>query len=377
MTDDGIGIPAEKVGTIFEAFQQADGSTTRRYGGTGLGLSICRKLVELMGGRIWVESQLGQGSRFVFTVRAGSVEPTPVPETIAVMREATRGIVIMPDQEQRNCLTEMLGNWHIEAASIDTPSAAIEVMRWSQKVGRGFSFALMDATAAAEQNGRFIDQIQAIPDLANIPLVFIDRSETHEGVEPYQLNPGGLQPTLHWPVSQSTLLQVITGFQAEHTETAKSLQALAARVDPRHSEQETERWRSLRRMLVAEDNAANRELILALLETKVGSERIRMANDGREALQAASEEQFDLILMDIQMPELGGIEVAKKIREMEAKQGGHTPIIALTANAMKGDREAYLAAGMDGYVSKPIDRERMFLEIQRVMKMPVKLAIGV
>lgn len=128
-------------------------------------------------------------------------------------------------------------------------------------------------------------------------------------------------------------------------------------------------WAQMGRILVAEDHEANQELILALLETRIDAGSIRVAGDGRQALQAATDEQFDLILMDIQMPHLSGTEVATALRKIETRRGGHTPIIALTANAMKGDRETYLRSGMDGYVSKPIDRDTMFLEIERVMQL--------
>jgi signal transduction histidine kinase/CheY-like chemotaxis protein len=373
VADHGIGIPADKLGKVFEAFTQADGSTTRRYGGTGLGLSISRRLVEMMGGRIHVESEAGRGSKFIFTVRAGVALRTPAPETIAPVRERARGIVIMPDQEQRDCLSEMLANWHIEAASIDNPAAAVEVMKWSCRVGRPFSFALIDTVAAAEQNGRFIHDIQTHPDLARLPMVLIDRSGAIDGPEQGKTEPSGVQATIAWPVSQSVLLQLITSFDAPLDGTAQSVRALSEALHPQSLKGDAAVWVNMRRILVAEDNATNQKLILALLETRIPAASVRIANDGREALQAATEEQFDLILMDIQMPNMGGIETAAALRRMEAERGVHTPIVALTANVMKGDREAYLRSGMDGYVSKPIDRDRLFLEIERVMKLPVSI----
>jgi signal transduction histidine kinase len=174
ITDSGIGIHEDKLGAIFEAFTQADGSTTRRYGGTGLGLSISRKLVEMMGGRIWVESEVGRGSQFAFTVAAGIARRIPASETAASAIETTRGMVVMPKREQRDFLAEMLSNWHIEAASLDNPTAALEVMKWSCRVGRPFAFALIDRAAAEAQDGRFLREIGAQPELAMVRVVVID-----------------------------------------------------------------------------------------------------------------------------------------------------------------------------------------------------------
>jgi signal transduction histidine kinase/CheY-like chemotaxis protein len=361
--DSGIGIPADKLSTIFEAFRQADGSTTRRYGGTGLGLSISRKLVELMGGTIQVESEPGRGSKFTFTVHAGLDKRTPATEPVAPGPEKVRGMIIMPTQEQRDGLAEMLGNWCIEAASIDSPAAAVEVMRWSNRVGRPFAFALIDSNSAAEQDGRFVRDMAADPGLAGIPLVMIGSGDT--AFDPAR-NEGGttaFKAIVASPVSQSDLLQAISGFHA----STKNISPASPDSKSIGASSRVVAWAGIQRVLVAEDNPANQELVLALLETRIPVGSVRMAADGHEALNAVKEEQFDLILMDIQMPHLGGLEATAAIREFEANRGGHTPIVALTANAMKGDRETYLRGGMDGYVSKPIDSRIMFLEIERVM----------
>jgi len=368
VTDNGIGIPANKLASIFEAFSQVDGSTTRRYGGTGLGLSISRRLVEMMGGQIGVESEAGRGSKFTFTIRAALNKPVPAPQTDTLTEERARGMIVMPEPEERSFLVEMLGHWHIEAASIDSPSAALEVMKWSCKVGRPFAFVLIDAAAAAEQNRRFVRELRTHPDMAATPVILI----AHPG------SPAGdadVQGVVEWPVSQSTLLQMISTFhkQTLHRQiqdTPQSIRALSASLRTGSGESDTGVWPGIRRVLLAEDIAANQELILAFLENKLPAGSIRIANDGCEALQAATEERFDLILMDIQMPNMGGLEAVGEIRRLEATRGGHTPIIALTANAMKGDREVYLDSGMDGYVSKPIDRDAMYLEMERVMKLP-------
>ena len=376
--DTGIGIPADKLGTIFEAFIQADGSTTRRYGGSGLGLTISRRLTEMMGGQIRVESEVGKGSNFVFTIRAGLAQTDSLPQFAVARMERARGIVVMPEQAQRDHLSEMLERWHFEAASIDSPAAALNVMKWSCKVKRPFSFALIDAAAASAQDWRFLHEIESNPDLAGIPVVLIDCRglpgvPTLAGIEE-----SSVRASFAWPVSESDLLCAIAGLQPS-ANTAASLHALSGAlghsVSTAGTENDSPPWANLRRILVAEDNAANQELVLALLEAKVPAASVQIANDGGEALKVATEEQFDLILMDIQMPLLNGVEVVNALRASEAGHDRRTPVIAVTAHAMKGDREMYLQAGMDGYVSKPINPDAMFLEIERVMK-PLKPGIS-
>jgi signal transduction histidine kinase/DNA-binding response OmpR family regulator len=364
ITDTGIGIAPDKLASIFEAFTQADGSTTRRYGGTGLGLTICRQLVAMMGGQIGVESELGKGSTFKFTIRAGVAKADPVAQPSERPANRTRAIVIMPQQEQRDILYQMLSNWHIDAASVDSPAAALEVLKWSSRVGRPFSFALIDA-GDVEPDGGLLKQIRANPDLASLSIVLLDTEKSAARIEH-----AGADARLAWPVSQSDLLQVITGFQLAE-DASQSLHALSSAVTNGTSGP----WAGLRRVLVAEDNPMNEELVLTLLETRISAASIQVAHDGQEALEAALEAAretsapapLDLILMDIQMPRMNGVEVTKAIRASEANSGRHVRIIALTAHAMEGDREIYIHSGMDGYVSKPLDKEALFREIERVM----------
>jgi signal transduction histidine kinase/DNA-binding response OmpR family regulator len=368
VTDTGIGIAPDKLGSIFKAFTQADGSTTRRYGGTGLGLTICRQLATMMGGQIRVESEPGKGSKFIFTIRAGVAKADPVPESREPAAVRTRAIIVMPQQDQRDILSEMLSNWHIDAASVDSPAAAMEVLKWSSKVARPFSFALIDA-GSVEPDGGLLKQIRADPELASLSIILLDTEKSAVRTEL-----AGVDARLAWPVSQSDLLQVITGFQLAEDAAAHSLHTLssvvandASKLDPNGISRP---WAGLRRVLVSEDNAMNEELVLALLATRISSASIQVAHDGKQALAAAISDPFDLILMDIQMPGMNGVEVTKAIRANEANRGRHTRIIAVTAHAMKGDRESYFNSGMDGYVSKPIDKDAMFREIERVMQLP-------
>jgi two-component system, sensor histidine kinase and response regulator len=259
----------------------------------------------------------------------------------------------------------MLGQWHIEAASIDTPAAAAEVMRWACRVGRPFSFGLIDSAAAAENDGRLLDEIANDSALAAIPLVLIGDIEPDlaAGIRTKRLN---LCETLGRPVSQSSLLQAITGV-ASQAGTAGSLAALSGRLSAGSPETAGEICSSVRRILVAEDNPANQELIRAMLESLLHSATVLIVNDAQEALDALAEQRFDLFLTDIQMPRMSGVEASAELRRRESGSADHTPVIAVTAHAMKGDREIYLASGMDGYVSKPIDRNALFREIERVM----------
>lgn len=318
----------------------------------------------MMGGQIRVESATGCGSTFTFTIRAGLARQTSVTQTAACNDDRERGMVIMPSQEERNYLIDVLSQWHIESASVDSPGAGIEVMKWSCKVGRPFSFALVDAGGAWQEDGRFLREMQAHPGLAGLPVVLIVRDREQLGKD--QKGSAKICAVAEWPISQSTLLQIITGLRSPESAHA-SLVALTEEIDSAGNGEDAAIWSRVERILVAEDNPANQELMLALLETKVPAGTILFAGNGAEAVKAAADECFDMVLMDIQMPVLGGVEAAAQLRRIDGMRGRHTPIIAVTAHAMKGDRESYLAAGMDGYVSKPIDREMLFHEIRRVL----------
>ena len=339
--DTGIGIPSDKVGSVFEAFVQADGSTTRKYGGTGLGLSISRRLVEMMGGRVWVESELGKGSTFHFTARFG-LRPAG-PDDAGATPAALEGLsALIVDDNATNCriLVDVLRNWHLLPTAVRDGAAALAAMKAAAAAGEPFSLVLLDAMMPEMDGFALAEEIARHPELAGAALMMLSSGDRRGDAE--RCRALGLVRYLLKPVKQSDLLDALV--------QALAVPGIAAPARPRR-EAVGPAVRPMR-VLLAEDNLVNQRLALRLLE-KLGH-TVAVAPNGQEALEAAAREAFDLILMDVQMPVVDGIEATGRIRRAEAATGRHVPIIALTAHAMKGDRERCLAAGMDGYLSKPI-----------------------
>jgi signal transduction histidine kinase/CheY-like chemotaxis protein/HPt (histidine-containing phosphotransfer) domain-containing protein len=345
--DTGIGIPEEKQSMIFEAFSQADGSTTRKYGGTGLGLSISMQLVRMMGGKIWVESTPGQGSTFHFTTcfaRSKALMPKVRPHLADL--ENLRVLVVDDNATNRRILEEILQSWHMQPTVTDDAAAAMVALKKAHAEGRPFTLGLLDCMMPDTDGFGLTKQIQNDPDLAQTVLIMV--SSAGQGGFATRCREMGLAGYLSKPLKQSELFDAIV--------TALSKKP-SCQVEPPSPKPQSKSRRKLQ-ILLAEDNPVNQRLAVKLLEKQ--GHRVVVTANGKEALAALEREKFDLILMDVQMPEMGGFEASGRIREREKTTGGHIPIIAMTAHALKGDRERCLEAGMDAYVAKPVESRLLF-----------------
>jgi len=365
--DTGIGIPEEKRGLIFRAFEQVDGSATRRYGGTGLGLAICAQLSQMMGGRIWVESQLGEGSTFRFTGRFALVAKPPQahPHLGSVHLDEMPVLVVDDNATNRRVLEQMLGNWRMTPQLAEGGQAALKELRHAMAHHQPFPLVLLDVHMPEMDGFEVAARIKRDPRLAEATIMMISSAQRQGDVA--RCREIGIAQYLTKPIKQSSLLNAILAALDAGSAEPTAEDSAAAR--------EAQLAPALR-ILLAEDNKVNQRLTVRILE-KAGHV-VTVANNGREALEASQQETFDLVLMDMQMPEMDGFEAVAEIRKREAEHGDdhHTPIVALTAHAMKGDREKCLAAGMDGYVSKPVRRDLLFRAMRDVLPAELRLVEG-
>jgi len=351
--DSGIGIPADKVPSLFESFTQVDTSTTRKYGGTGLGLAICRQLVELMQGRIWVETDAEQGSAFFFTAvfkRCADSAPSPAPpKDIRGMQ-----ILVVDDNPMNQTVFKaFLGALGCSYHGAGNGGQALEMLEDSLS-DQGFDMVLVDFQMP-EMSGRELGrQIRKNPAFDTLPLVML--SSVGVRGDAAILQEIGFQAFLTKPVKKARLADCIRAVtNAKHSGHSPSPMVTRFTLDEIQKKQSEGKEQSLHILLV-EDNKINRKVALKMLESM--GHTVTVAENGRLAVDLiqAAPSGFDLVLMDIQMPVMGGEEATRKIRELEEGAPFRTPIIALTANAMKGDRERFLAAGMDDYLPKPVKK---------------------
>ena len=359
--DSGIGIPPEKLAAIFTPFEQADNSMTRRFGGSGLGLTISSRLVGMMGGRIWVESEVGKGSTFHFTARFG-VPRGAAAKAATVEPAGLHGLAVLvvdDNATNREILVEMLTRWGMKpTAAVDGPTALADMER-AAAASAPFALVLSDVQMPGMDGFTLAEQIRRRPELTRATLLMLSSADRQKDAD--RCRELGIGAYLIKPLKKSELLEAITTALGASPMLPDKSAAVAAGCGP----EEATRGRPAKklRVLLAEDNPTNQLLASALLR-KQGHEVV-VAGNGKEALTAletngewaaadCSTPLFDVMLMDVQMPEMDGIEATGRIRAQEQGRSRRLPIIAMTAHAMKGDRERCLAAGMDGYVSKPI-----------------------
>jgi signal transduction histidine kinase/CheY-like chemotaxis protein len=357
VSDSGIGIPPEKQHLLFGAFSQVDSSNTRRFGGTGLGLAICLRLVGLMGGRIWLESEVGQGSRFHFTIplREAAAEPQALP----ARPEALVGVpvlVVDDNATNRKILCEVTQGWGMLAQAVEDGPGAIREMESARQTGKAYRVALIDACMPEMDGFQLAERVQHDPRLIGAVIMMLTSSGRRgDAARCRQL---GIAAYLVKPIRSSELLQALLTVLGQPPGPAPPLIT-------RHSLREA---RAGLRILVAEDNPVNQALILRLLEKE--GHCATLARHGGEAVALAATGHFDLVFMDVQMPDTDGFAATAAIRQREQIFGGHLPIIAMTAHALKGDRERCLAAGMDGYIPKPVRVAAIQAELQRLAAQP-------
>jgi PAS domain S-box-containing protein len=354
--DTGIGIPPHKQQSIFDPFVQADGTMTRKYGGTGLGLAIVVRLVEMMGGRMGLDSTPEVGSTFSFTACFGRQEVEGglrIPARPASLADM-RVLIVDDNTTNRLILEEMVASWQMKPTAVESGAAALSELRRACDGGEPYPLVILDGMMPEMDGFTLAEQIKQHPDYAGATIMMLTSADRQEDAG--RCRQLGVASYLVKPIKQSDLLDAIVRVMGTLASDERESVSLA----PPTPDSET-RPRRLR-ILLAEDNIVNQKLATRLLERR--GHEIAVVDDGKQAVAALARGGFDLVLMDVQMPEMDGFEATAHIRAREAETGGHMPIVAMTAHAMKGDRERCLVAGFDGYVPKPVRANELFAAIE-------------
>jgi CheY-like chemotaxis protein len=356
VSDTGVGIPPDKIDSLFEKFSQLDSSTTRQYGGTGLGLAIARSLVQLMGGTIRIQSTVGKGSRFFFEISLGTaaVEEN---ETGDFANRNLKVLVVDDNETNRKILEAVLKHWNVETDTAPGGAEAIKKLEASLSQKRAYDILLLDYRMPGIDGFEVVEKTMEIfadkkPKILLLTSVDIKASAR-------ELRKIGVDRVLVKPLTREdlrrVLLQVLQGSPVK----------IEKNKTPDHAPQQDLLFEKKLTVLLAEDHPINRKLVERFLQLK-GWEVLH-ANNGKEAIQKFKENRLDIILMDIQMPEVDGYAAAREIRRLEAEQGKkHIPIIALTAHAMVGYREKSYSAGMDDYLTKPLNPDELYRMVHRL-----------
>jgi light-regulated signal transduction histidine kinase (bacteriophytochrome)/DNA-binding response OmpR family regulator len=344
VSDTGIGIPVEKQQSIFSPFTQADSSTTRKFGGTGLGLTISARLASMMGGRIWVDSKVGEGTQFCFTAKFEVLEKRTESE-LASAANLLRGVKILvvdDNRTNRRILKGTLQLWNARTTCVEDAKQALAQLVLAQEGGEPYRVVVTDMHMPETDGFELVEQIRRTPAIDDIAVVMLTSGGGRGDTE--RCRQMGIRFYAHKPVRRKELLSTILAASGHYPTVVDLPKSTPAEL--------ASSGRGLQ-ILLAEDNRVNQVIVRRLLH-KLGHALV-IANNGNEALSLLAQQHFDLVLMDVQMPELDGFHATERIREIERSTHSHIPVIAMTAHAMKGDRERCLAAGMDGYVSKPIN----------------------